>query len=149
MKAQDKIEYLEQYQKTKRQIDRLNLQLEELRTAKMFPSANIGDGMPHAHENKDLSDYAVNIDEQISKILKLQKRNQALLIDITNAINDMDSENEKDVLHLRYVIGMKWEQIGTYMNYSRQQVTRFHRDGIEHFAPRKMLHNVTKGCGTH
>ena len=50
------------YQKEKRRVRRLEEQLEELRRNKMSPSVT-NDGMPHGTDKKDLSDYAVKVDE--------------------------------------------------------------------------------------
>ena len=58
-----KKEYLKQYEKAVRQMKRSEEKIKEMHLSKIMPSAG-NDGMPHAHNNTDLSAYAALLDEE-------------------------------------------------------------------------------------
>lgn len=120
-----KKEYLDGYRKCIRQIDRMNEELAEIRINKMFPSMT-QDGMPHAHNNTDLSVYASRIDKTERKIIKARYLKIQKMKEITEKIERMDDENEKDVLFYRYIRLMKWEEIAAKMKYTYRNVTKIH-----------------------
>lgn len=134
MNFREKKEYLEQYQNLKRKINRINLQIDEIRLAKMSPSLVL-DGMPHGSETSDLSNYAARLDEKINELMETHKKSGELLVEITDSIKTMSDEREKDVLQFRYVMGWTWDTISNRMDYSRQQVIRIHNNAIEDFEP--------------
>ena len=134
MNFREKKEYLEQYQNLKRKINRINLQIDEIRLAKMSPSLVL-DGMPHGSETSDLSNYAAKLDEKINELMETNKKSGELLVEITDSIKAMSDEREKDVLQFRYVMGWTWDTISNRMDYSRQQVIRIHNSAIEDFEP--------------
>ena len=127
-----KKEYLDEYRKCIRQIDRLNEELAEIRINKMFPSIT-QDGMPHAHNNTDLSVYASRIDKTERKIIKARYLKIQKMKEITEKIERMDDENEKDVLFYRYIRLMKWEEIAAKMKYTYRNVTKIHGRALCNF----------------
>ena len=127
-----KKEYLDGYRKCIRQIDRLNEELAEIRINKMFPSMT-QDGMPHAHNNTDLSVYASRIDKTERKIIKARYFKIQKMKEITEKIERMDDENEKDVLFYRYIRLMKWEEIAVKMKYTYRNVTKIHGRALCNF----------------
>lgn len=127
-----KKEYLWGYQKTKRQLERLEEELAELRLDKMCPSV-IQDGMPHASGSGDLSGYAARVDALERKILKARYKRIQKFKEIRDRIERLEDENEKDVLVYRYIRGMKWEDIAVKTGYSWKQVHRFHSNALEDF----------------
>ena len=127
-----KKEYLDGYRKCIRQIDRLNEELAEIRINKMFPSMT-QDGMPHAHNNTDLSVYASRIDKAERKIIKARYLKIQKMKEITEKIERMDDENEKDVLFYRYIRLMKWEEIAAKMKYTYRNVTKIHGRALCNF----------------
>lgn len=127
-----KKEYLDGYRKCIRQIDRLNEELAEIRINKMFPSMT-QDGMPHVHNNTDLSVYASRIDKTERKIIKARYLKIQKMKEITEKIERMDDENEKDVLFYRYIRLMKWEEIAAKMKYTYRNVTKIHGRALCNF----------------
>ncbi len=65
-----KKEYLRNYRQHVKRISRIESELEEVRILKASPSAINNDGMPHGSDQKDLSDYAVMLDELERKLKK-------------------------------------------------------------------------------
>lgn len=131
MTSSEKKEYLLEYKNTKRRIKRIELQIEEIREAKMNPSAKTDD-MPHAHNITDLSDYIINLDDKLSEIIVLKSKNAALLEKIYKAVDELEDEVEKDIIIYRYVRGMSWEDIAKEIGYSRKQTDRIHGRALEH-----------------
>lgn len=129
---EEKKEYLKSYQRSvKREQDILD-EIQRLRMDKMFPSI-VNDGMPHGSSQRDLSDYIVTIDEMIENLkqerLKRAKRQQ----EIERRIEKMEDEDEQRVLRLRYIKGMKWEEVAVEMGYSWKQVHRIHSEALRNF----------------
>ena len=81
----------------------------------------------------DLSDLAARVDDLQRDLLREAVRCVDLRRDITRKINDMSSENEKLLLHLRYIRGLTFEEVADKMGYSMRHVIRMHGSALEHF----------------
>ena len=55
--------YLRAYRKHGKRIKRIESEIEEIRSMKMYPSSN-NDGMPHGSNQSDLSSYAAVLQEK-------------------------------------------------------------------------------------
>lgn len=122
---EQKKEYLKSYRRAiKREQDILD-EIQRLRLDKMFPSV-VNDGMPHGSSHSDMSDYAAILDEQI-ELLKEERLEKARCYQkIERQIRQMENEDEQEVLRLRYILGMKWEEVAVKMDYSWRQIHRIH-----------------------
>nr|DAP19992.1 MAG TPA: Protein of unknown function (DUF722) [Caudoviricetes sp.] len=118
------------YQKEKRRVRRLEEQLEELRRNKMSPSVT-NDGMPHGTDKKDLSDYAVKVDEIEQELVAARYSRICAFQEVQKRIEAMEDEREKDLLTYRYLKGLKWEEICVRMDYKWRQVHRIHAMAIK------------------
>lgn len=118
------------YQKEKRRVRRLEEQLEELRRNKMSPSVT-NDGMPHGTDKKDLSDYAVKVDEIEQELVAARYSRICAFQEVQKRIEAMEDEREKDLLTYRYLKGLKWEEICARMDYKWRQVHRIHAMAIK------------------
>lgn len=127
-----KKEYLQSYKKYKQKAKRLEEQLEELRLGKMFPSMGMSD-MPGAHNQKDLSDYMVQYDRIETNIIKARKDAILRYEEVRQQIEQLEDENEKRVLTLRYLKSYGWERICVEMEYSWRQIHYIHSRALEHF----------------
>ena len=112
-----KKEYLWQYRKAERREQNILEEIQELRADKLFPSVSM-DGMPKGSGQADLSDFVALMDE---------------LIEIDGKIKRMDDTDEADLLRMRYLRGMKWEEVMAKTGYCRAQVNRIHGKALEHF----------------
>nr|DAY76572.1 MAG TPA: Protein of unknown function (DUF1492) [Caudoviricetes sp.] len=104
----------------------------EMRLSKIMPSTG-NDGMPHAHNNTDLSGYAALLDEEERRYMKARYHRIKLCREITDKIERMDNEDEKDVLMYRYIRLMKWEDICVKINKSWKQTHRIHARALNNF----------------
>lgn len=127
-----KKEYLRGYGRAVRQMERSEVKIAEMRMNKICPSVN-NDGMPHAHSNSDLSGYAALLDEEERRYMKARYERIRICRDISDKIERMDNEDEKDVLMYRYIKLMKWEDICVKMGHSWQHIHRIHRKALENF----------------
>ncbi len=129
---EQKKEYLKSYRRAiKREQDILD-EIQRLRLDKMFPSV-VNDGMPHGSSHSDLSDYAAILDEQIDLLKEERLEKVRCYQKIERQISRMENEDEQEVLRLRYILGMKWEEVAVKMGYSWKQTHRIHSSALKNF----------------
>lgn len=129
---EQKKEYLKSYRRAiKREQDILD-EIQRLRLDKMFPSV-LNDGMPHGSNHSDLSDYAAILDEQIELLKEERLERVRCYQKIERQISRMENEDEQEVLRLRYILGMKWEEVAVKMGYSWKQTHRIHSSALQNF----------------
>lgn len=129
---EQKKEYLKSYRRAiKREQDILD-EIQRLRLDKMFPSV-VNDGMPHGSSHSDLSDYVAILDEQIELLKKERLEKVRCYQKIERQIRQMENEDEQEVLRLRYILGMKWEEVAVKMGYSWRQIHRIHSSALLNF----------------
>ncbi len=127
-----KKEFLMSYQKEKRRVRRLEEQLEELRQNKMSPSVT-NDGMPHGTDKKDLSDYAVKVDEIEQELVAARHSRICAFQEVQRRIEAMEDEIEKDLLTYRYLRNLSWVKIAVKMDYSWQHLHKIHARALSNF----------------
>ena len=120
-----KKEFLKRYQKAVRREQDILDEIQRLRADKMFPSV-CNDGMPRGSSQTDLSDYAANIDEAIEELKEERLEKIKIYREIEMRIRCMKDEDEQEVLRMRYIKGMKWEDIAEKMKYSYSGTLKLH-----------------------
>lgn len=124
-----KKEYLNGYREAKRREKRILEQIQQLRLDKMFPCLQ-NDDMPHGHNQSDLSDYAVKMDELMEELKKERLQAVDEYNEIYKTISRLENENEKEVLVRRYINGDKWEEIAVKMNYGYRHIHKIHGSAL-------------------
>ena len=76
---------------------------------------------------------AVLMDEMIQKLKEERLCKMKLRMEIEGKIKRMDDTDEADLLRMRYLRGMKWEEVTAKIGYCRAQVNRMHGKALEHF----------------
>lgn len=133
MTIEEKKEYLHSYEKAKRRIKRIDMQISELRAGKIMPSVT-QDGMPKGSgNNSDLSGYVSKLDELEGKYIRARYLQIKLCNEIMGKIEQLENENEKDVLVFRYIKLFKWERICDMMNVSWKTIHRIHSHALVNF----------------
>ena len=107
--------YLMSYRWAKKQEERILEEIRALRMDKMFPSA-VNDGMPKGSEQRDLSDYAAKLDELIQELKKERLEKIKRLQSIERVIKEIDNEDAQTILRLRYIDGLRWEEVSVAIN---------------------------------
>lgn len=136
-----KKKYLWGYRGHVRRIKRIEEELAELQAMKMSMSINI-DGMPHGSGKSDLSGYAAEIDQQVRDLLREKGRRLKDYREISDRINSLENENERDVLFYRYIKGFAWWEIAEKMEYSERQIHRYHGKALAHIKMPKIFKDV-------
>ncbi len=127
-----KKEYLSGYEKALRQMERSELRIKEMRLNRILPSV-INDGMPHTSGQSDLSEYAALLDQEERRYIKYQYQRIRKCKEITDRIEQLSDEDEKDVLMCRYIKLMKWEDIAVKMGFSWKWVHKIHSRALKNF----------------
>ena len=122
--------FLWSYQDAIRDVSRLEIRLREVKQMRIIP-AFVADGMPHGSGGTgDLSGYAAQLDSLERRYLKARYRRIRQLKAVTDRIEALTEQREKDVLTYRYILDMGWEEISVKMKYSWQHVHRIHASAL-------------------
>ena len=127
---------LQQYRHILREI--VHLKTEKQRVLDQLLAPKAPDGMPHSQSVQDSIGNAVAwrdkyqrlIDARLDELLNLRGC-------IEDAITGLPPQ-ERQLMRLRYIDGLRWEQIAVELNYSYRQVLRIHG-----YALHKMTRHVT------
>ena len=126
-----KKEFLRGYRKSLKREESICDDIQELRARKMFPSCAMGDGMPHGSNQTDMSNYIVILDEMLENLKKERYDGAVKRSRIEKSIRSLRDENEQEVLRLRYIKGLEWEQVAVEIGYSWKQTHRFHSAALK------------------
>ena len=127
-----KKEYLKGYEKAVRQMERSELRIKEMRLNRIYPSV-VNDGMPHASSQADLSGYAALLGQEEERYMRYRYQRIKKCKEITDQIEKLSDEDEKDVLMYRYIRLLKWEDIAVKMGFSWQYTHRIHAKALKNF----------------
>lgn len=127
-----KKKFLNSYPRARREVARLEAQLEELRTNKMSLKM-VNDGMPKGSGTSDLSAYAARMDELERSLTEKRYVRIQEFVKVQDAIEEMEDDQEKLLLTYRYLRGMTWERVAEEMNYSWQHVHKIHARALQNF----------------
>lgn len=127
---EEKKKYLRQYRNAKLAAEEIEEEIAEVRRIQMQPAIR-NDGMPCGTNKKDLSDYVVEIDYLISKLIRARYRRVKTYNEIYGKIENLENEEEKRVLTLRYIKCMEWEEIRKRMNFSLRRIYQIHGNALK------------------
>lgn len=127
-----KKEFLRRYRECERREQEILEEIQRLRMDKMFPSS-VNDGMPKGRQQSDLSDYVVAMERQIGRLKRERLKKARTREQIDLAIRRMENPDEQMVLRLRYLWGLKWEEVAVKMSYSWKQIHRLHSSALDNF----------------
>lgn len=125
-------EYLRQYESIKRKIRILNDRIGSLENeSDCVKSLSDNDGLPHGSNiGNPTADWAIRITDEKLKCIGLRQEAHEIGEEITNTILKVDGI-EQEVLYLRYIKLMRWEDITYAIGYSWKQTHRFHGSGLK------------------
>lgn len=129
-----KKEYLKQFQECVRAVRRIESQIKELETDEMCPSSLRTNNMPvkSSYNEKDLSLYIANKDKLLTDMINARHNRIIIYQDIFERIEKIDDEDEREVLTLKYIKGMKWEDVACTMHVGWTQTHRIHARALMH-----------------
>lgn len=127
----EKKKFLNRFWMMEKEQKDIEEEIEQLRIDRICPSREI-DGMPHgSRTSAGLEDYAAEVDillHELYKILvdKIKKRKE-----ITAAIDQLEKEEQRMVLRLRYIHRMEWDDICTEIRYEKTRTFEIHGDALK------------------
>lgn len=81
------------------------------------------------------------LESSVSKIVDIEREIGASIdqlertrLQVESVINSVPNVNQRNVLRLRYISGMKWEQIAIKLNYDYRWVLRLHGKALNKIA---------------
>lgn len=126
MTNQEKKEFLQQYhwaeleeRRLERELERWRARAEKVTPAYSQAPASGGDVRPGEDVLLRLGDLAVELTHQRDKLIQLRRK-------IGAAIDAVPDARLRELLRLRYIDELSFEQIAVRMGYSWRQVIRLH-----------------------
>jgi len=133
-------EYLSQVYHLEQRIKQLKLRSEEFeRLSLSVPGPNYDGIRVDGTRNLDAPfvKWLIKKDEVDRKIQALEEKVANLKVEILAVIDALENEDYKNILIMRYLDTLTWEEIATKMYYSVATVKRWHNKALEKI-------NVTK-----
>lgn len=124
-------EYLQQYRDADREINAKLDQIRRLRELATKTTQTLTtDRVQTSAENKvegivqKIVDLQQEVNEEIDKLTKIRRDVQSVILSVSDSAR-------RNVLRLRYVQGMSWEQIAVELNYTYRHVMRLHGEALQ------------------
>lgn len=124
-------EYLQQYRNSDREINSKLDQIRRLRELATKTTSTLNpDKVQTSSVNKTeiivakIVDLEREIDAEIDKLCHIRREVQV-------SIKMIDEAAYRNVLELRYIQGLSWEQIAVNLNYTYRHVTRLHGEALQ------------------
>jgi len=124
-------EYLQQYRNADREINAKLDQIRRLRELATKTTSTLNpDKVQSSQENKTekivikIVDMTKEVDVEIDKLCHIRREVQA-------SIKMIDEAAYRNVLELRYIQGLSWEQIAVNLYYTYRHVTRLHGEALQ------------------
>jgi RNA polymerase sigma factor (sigma-70 family) len=130
---EEKKEYLKKLRESKNALKRIEEQLKEVESETVPKMSKINTVVRGSSMRKDLSDYISKKEELVNKMTKAKYERVDIYNDVFHAIEEMNDERERTILTLRYIKGLKWEEIAVQLHVERAQVHRIHAKALKHF----------------
>ena len=125
-------EYLQQYRRLVVRIRNLEDDIARLE-AEIGSSGGTGDGMPKSTEIADpTARYAIQLAELKAKRIRMRSEAWAKHDEIQSVIDSVDDPVCARLLHDRYILCMRWEDIAIDINYAEVYTrTRLHDKALQ------------------
>lgn len=138
-----KRDFLMRYHWDLKAIEELESEITACRLGAL-PGAIRYTGMPHGSGNtSDLSDYAVRIDELLSKLKAKREETISDLHSIIHAIEAVDDARACVLLRYKYIQRKTWREVAALMDYDEYYVRReLHSEALRKFKVPTKSHNV-------
>lgn len=129
-----KKEYLNRFRESKEAVLRIEEQIKEFESQEVSPMIiSLEKELRGSRVKKDLSNYFAKKDELIGSMIQARYKRINTYAAIFQAIEEVPDERERQVLTLRYIKCLKWEEIAVEMHVEWAQVHRIHAQALGHF----------------
>lgn len=135
------IVWLSSYLESKRDLKRLEEQLEETKES-TIASAECKGGMPKAKRTTDLSDYQVAVERIEQQINQERMRKVKRLKEVRETIESIEDAKAKDILTYRYIRGYPWKEIARLIGYDISWMFKIHKRAVEEISHKNPYKNM-------
>lgn len=131
----DKVrDYLAEYTITQTYVELLYQEVGRIESTKVKLTSVLSD-MPKGNGKSVTDKWTEAIEDlaEVQKEMAVEAENLTKALETTySAIKGLDNKDQRTVLGLRYVSGMKWKDIVNRLKgfYSERQIYRIHEDGL-------------------
>lgn len=127
-------EYLRQVYTSKRRIKRLNeIHTEIINAMHMISSPSMGERVQTSPRDR-MPELMARLDRNDAKLLLEMEREQKVIVLISQQVEGLKAtENEREVLHMRYILCMSWDKIIAAMPYTDRRVYQIHGLALQAF----------------
>ena len=124
------LRYRDAYEEAQDTLNRITA----LRLKYSAPSAIEYSDMPRARNTEhDMSDYVAKVEELTRDMIDKYNKCLGIEVDIYQRIWSMKEWDEREVLRLRYIDDLKWEEIAERISRNLRSVFRIHGRALQHF----------------
>lgn len=137
--------WLRRYGNAKREINRYTEELNELIESQEGASAITYSDMPKGSGSQaDLSDYMIRRQELQQKIWNARYRRIVVFDEMHDAIEQLPTVDERDVIFYKYIKEMDWDDIAKRIGKETRQAFRYHGNALKNlYEILKMSLNVS------
>lgn len=126
MTSQEKKEILLQYRVAEREEKRLEAEIQRWRSRAEKMTAGYGGTPSGGGDGRSLENTMEHIDDLTRQLSDQRDRLVTLRREIGMAIDSVPDARLRELLRLRYIEGLSFEQIAVRLDYSWRQVIRLH-----------------------
>ena len=131
---EEKKAYLNRFSESRKAERRIIDQIKEFESQKIWLKINNNDiGICGSRVFRDLSACMVKEEQLVEQMIQARNTHVEIYNDIFQAIEVIADEREREVLTLRYIECLKWEEIAVKMHVEWAQVHRIHAKALQHF----------------
>lgn len=131
---EEKKAYLNRFSESRKAERRIIDQIKEFESQKIWLKINNNDiGICGSRVFRDLSACMVKEEQLVEQMIQARNTHVEIYNDIFQAIELIADEREREVLTLRYIECLKWEEIAVKMHVEWAQVHRIHAKALQHF----------------
>ena len=127
-------EYMMQVRRIELRIRRITLQIEELESSLLPQGIRYDKDKVQTSPEDTLSKIAGRISDLEKQRTQLVRERRLLLLEIQDALDRLDNEQEQIVLEAYYLSRMSMREIAEMISYSIRSVYTFRKRGIEKLA---------------
>lgn len=123
-------EYLREYRRATRRVDQIDEEIHRLRAERDSITVK-ADGMPSGSGISDrVARLAVKIADKETEYIARREELLQMRTEVVETILAVADDKQSQLLYLRYIKGMKWEEIADIMGFGERQIYRFHGYGL-------------------
>lgn len=113
---------------------RISRRIELFRESQSSIQINL-DGLPKSTIRKTQADYIVRLEELENELADAVEARKEAYRHVSGLIERLESEGQKDILDLRYIAGLSWQEIAQELGTSKSNVRYRHNRAVESLAP--------------